>query len=67
MSNATKRFLTEFEIEQTGIAAVGTLRRWRLQRQGPPFIKSGRSVKYPVPEFEQWLAARPRGGAEARP
>lgn len=28
----------------------------RSRGQGPPFVKDGRRVLYPVDEFERWLA-----------
>ncbi len=51
-----------------------TLRRWRRQRQGPPFSKVGRAVRYFVPGIEPWLRgfeqkperSRPRTMAEHR-
>lgn len=38
----------------TGFAEV-TLRRWRIQEGGPPFLKLGRrSVRYYPEHVEQW-------------
>ncbi len=34
--------------------SVGTLRNWRAQRVGPPFIKIGKSVLYPVQGLDEW-------------
>lgn len=33
---------------------TGTLANWRSQRRGPPFIKLGSKVLYPVDKLEEW-------------
>jgi len=43
-------------------ASVATVRRWRLQRTGPPFRKLGSLVRYCPEELAAWLASRPSGG-----
>ena len=50
------RFLTAEEVSERyrGEVSVGTLRNWRVQRVGPPFIKIGKSVLYPVQGLEEW-------------
>lgn len=35
----------------------GTLRTWRSRCEGPPYIKSGRSVLYRFAAVEAWLKA----------
>jgi len=37
-----------------------TLERWRLTGDGPPFVKIGASIRYPLNELEKWLADRLR-------
>ena len=32
-----------------------TLRNWRCQRKGPPYVKLGRSVRYSIPEVLAWM------------
>lgn len=32
----------------------GTLRNWRAMRIGPPFVKVGKSVLYPVEGLNAW-------------
>jgi len=34
--------------------AVQTLRNWRCQRKGPPYIKLGRSIRYQVKDIEEY-------------
>lgn len=35
-----------------------TLAIWRLRKQGPPFVKLGRSVRYPESALQQWLKSQ---------
>ncbi len=53
---AETRFLTAEEVSERyrGEVSVGTLRNWRAQRVGPPFIKIGKSVLYPVQGLDEW-------------
>jgi len=53
-------FLTEAEVvdRYRGAIARGTLRNWRAQRRGPPFVKVGKSVLYPLRALEAWEATR---------
>ena len=50
------KFLTTEEVSERyrGEISVGTLRNWRAQRVGPPFIKVGKSVLYPVQSLDDW-------------
>lgn len=38
---------------------TGTLANLRCHKQGPPYLKVGRKVLYPVKEFEAWLFSNP--------
>lgn len=53
---AETRFLTAEEVSERyrGEVSVGTLRNWRAQRVGPPFMKIGKSVLYPLQGLEEW-------------
>jgi excisionase family DNA binding protein len=57
--------LNESQIAETLGVSVATIRRWRLQRRGPRFLKVGGSVRYEETAFRQWLASRPVGGEGA--
>jgi len=54
--------LTEQEVSRQLRVSLAALRRWRLERRGPQFIKVGSLVRYRPEELEQWLAAQPVGG-----
>jgi hypothetical protein len=52
---AKKYFTTEEVAERyCGAVSVGTLRNWRAMRIGPPFVKIGKAVLYPVEELDAW-------------
>ncbi len=50
------RFLTTEEVSERyrGEISISTLQNWRAMRIGPPFIKIGKAVLYPVDELDQW-------------
>ncbi|OJW19782.1 MAG: DNA-binding protein [Rhodospirillales bacterium 69-11] len=53
---AESKFLTTEEVSERyrGQISVGTLRNWRAQPIGPPYIKIGKSVLYPVQGLDEW-------------
>jgi len=59
--------LTEEDVAKQLHVSVASLRRWRLERRGPQFIKVGALVRYRPEELEVWLAAQPTGGANPAP
>lgn len=54
MTDAT--YLTTEEVAERyrGQISTGTLENWRVQKIGPPFIKIGKAVLYPVAELDAW-------------
>lgn len=61
-------FLNERTLSKILGVSLGTLRRWRLRREGPLFVKLGDGragcVRYPLAAVEAWLASRPAGGGQ---
>jgi hypothetical protein len=53
-------FLTEAEMvtRYRGKVTAGTLKNWRSQGRGPPFVKIGRQVLYPINGLEAWERSR---------
>jgi predicted DNA-binding transcriptional regulator AlpA len=51
-------YLTEREVSERGLAAVKTLQKWRLNGEGPPYVKVGALVRYRRSDLEAWLASR---------
>ena len=56
--------LTEEEVAKRLHVSLASIRRWRLERRGPQFIKVGSLVKYRPEDLENWLASLPTGGAQ---
>ena len=50
------KFLTPEEVSERyrSEITVGTLRNWRTLKIGPPYIKIGKAVLYPVEELDAW-------------
>src|SRR5215475_7956572 len=58
-------FLNEQEVSKRLNVSVATLRRWRLEKRGPMFVKVGSLVRYRPEDLDSWVAALPAGGAVA--
>jgi excisionase family DNA binding protein len=56
--------LTEEEVAECLHVSLASIRRWRLERRGPQFIKVGSLVRYRPEDLESWLASLPTGGAQ---
>lgn len=54
--------LNEHDVAHITGLSVASVRRWRLKRLGPPYIKIGAAVRYRRSDLEAWLASRPMGG-----
>jgi excisionase family DNA binding protein len=59
----TGALLTEPEVAGLLRVSLACLRRWRLERRGPRFVKVGSLVRYPTDELDRWIDALPAGGA----
>ena len=57
-------FLTELEVADRLRVSLACLRRWRLERRGPRFVKVGSLVRYPAAELDRWIEALPTGGTQ---
>ena len=61
--------LNEYDVARITGLSVASVRRWRLLRQGPKYLKIGAAVRYKPEDISVWLESRPSGGghqAEAR-
>ncbi len=54
--------LTETDVSKQLRVSLACLRRWRLERRGPVFVKIGQLVRYRPEDLESWLRALPTGG-----
>lgn len=52
----TRKYLTAEEVVERyrEEISLGTLRNWRAMRVGPPFVKIGKAVLYPIEELNDW-------------
>jgi excisionase family DNA binding protein len=57
--------LTELEVAERLRVSLACLRRWRLERRGPRFLKVGSLVRYPAEELDHWIDSLPAGGTPA--
>ena len=57
--------MTEREVSKRLNVSLASLRRWRLLRRGPAFLKVGSLVRYRPEDLEEWLTSRPMGGSKA--
>ena len=60
--NAVENLLNEYDIARITRMSVASVRRWRLLRQGPKYLKLGSAVRYRREDVLAWLASRPTGG-----
>jgi hypothetical protein len=44
--------------QKTGHGCERTLQIWRAKRNGPPWVKVGGSVLYPMDGFNEWLKSQ---------
>jgi excisionase family DNA binding protein len=58
-------FLNEQEVSERLNVSVATLRRWRLEKRGPMFLKVGSLVRYRPEDLDSWVSALPTGGTVA--
>jgi predicted DNA-binding transcriptional regulator AlpA len=61
-SNNIETLLNEHEVAHITGLSVASVRRWRLLRQGPKYLKLNSAVRYRPEDISVWLASRPTGG-----
>jgi predicted DNA-binding transcriptional regulator AlpA len=62
IERAIEILLNEHDVARITGMSVASVRRWRLLRQGPKYLKIGASVRYKPEDVSAWLASRPTGG-----
>jgi predicted DNA-binding transcriptional regulator AlpA len=60
--NTLGTLLNEHDVSRITCLSVASVRRWRLLRQGPKYIKIGAAVRYKLEDVSAWLETRPTGG-----
>lgn len=54
--------LNEIEVAKHLQVSIACVRRWRLERRGPRYLKIGSLVRYRPEDIQHWLTSRPSGG-----
>lgn len=60
--NTIESLLNEHDVARITGLSVASVRRWRLLRQGPKYLKIGAAVRYKPEDITAWLESRPTGG-----
>jgi predicted DNA-binding transcriptional regulator AlpA len=66
-ANTIATLLNEHDVARITGLSVASVRRWRLLRQGPKYIKIGAAVRYKPEDVAGWLESRPSAGGEQQP
>ncbi|MGI8989558.1 MAG: helix-turn-helix transcriptional regulator [Bryobacteraceae bacterium] len=61
-NNTLETLLNEHDVARVTGLSVASVRRWRLLRQGPKYLKIGAAVRYKPEDISTWLESRPSGG-----
>ena len=61
-NNSAEGLLTETEVSKQLRVSLAALRKWRVARRGPQFLKIGPQVRYRQQDIDLWLASLPVGG-----
>jgi len=54
--------LNEHDVARITALSVASIRRFRLLRQGPKYLKIGAAVRYRPEDISAWLESVPSGG-----
>lgn len=65
--NTLEELLTEHDVSRVTGLSLASVRRWRLLRQGPKYLKLGSAVRYRREDVSAWLESRPTGGGQHQP
>jgi predicted DNA-binding transcriptional regulator AlpA len=57
--------LMEEAVSEKLQVSLACLKRWRLQGEGPKYVKMGPTVRYRPQDIEDWLGTLPTGGKRA--
>jgi len=61
-SASAPRFYSEKDLALVLGISVKTVQGWRFRGHGPPWKKLAGTVRYPIEQFDAWVAAQPGGG-----
>lgn len=55
MSGKAPKYLTTNQVADILGLTPGTLRSWRIRKQGPPYLKIGVLCRYDESELNEWI------------
>ena len=58
-----EQLLTTEELAERMRVNPSTVRRWRLDDVGPPYLRVGTVYRYPIGAVEAWIAESVRGSS----
>jgi len=61
--NLAQILLTETDLSRQLRVSLAALRKWRVMKRGPQFVKIGTLVRYRQHDIDVWLASLPVGGS----
>jgi predicted DNA-binding transcriptional regulator AlpA len=61
-NTAIDALLNEKDVAHVTGLSVASIRRWRLLKQGPRYLKLNSAVRYRAEDVTAWLQSRPTGG-----
>lgn len=64
--NTLEPLLNEHDVARITKLSVQTIRRWRLFRGGPKYVKIGAAVRYKPHDIATWIESRPTGGEQVK-
>lgn len=62
--NTLENLLNEYDVARVCGLSVASVRRWRLLKRGPKYLKIGAAVRYRREDVSAWLESRPTGGGQ---
>lgn len=63
--NGSHSLLNEHQLAEMLNVSVALIRKWRLQRKGPRYLKVGPLVRYRLRDAEEWIDALNGGGGHS--
>jgi len=65
ISSSIDSLLDEYDVARIRKQSVASVRRDRLLKKGPKYLKIGSAVRYRPEDVAAWLESRPSGGGHS--
>ncbi len=60
----SSNLVNEHQVARSLAVSVASVRRWRLLKAGPKYIKIGAAVRYKPEDIRSWIESQPAGGSD---